>query len=837
MPSFPFSIETQKAIFVLFIQSQKKGGDCMRKILCAVKVIAIIAFLNLSVVGQESPATYPTLSPELLNKVQTVPQGAPWQVAPGKPWIHIQLGSFHALVEMLDTVIRESLPPEAVPPPVAQALKSPSPTLIMLGKVLDIAEEECTEENLARRFGINPREPISLTFYPGNPTRAFLLSLPLENTEWLSRMRIWKSIHYTTLPGDVPVLEVVFRRPHSPTFYLLTAPDRIYLTCETSIAVALAQEEPQARFGQDQYVAQAMKQIGPKDFIILVNGQLARIGAMQTSIVKLAADTFLSQWLHRHIIQQSQRMPKEAREVIDLGLIQRLGIHGREELVSYLRAFAMGTVDWILEEISGSLVGCQYFSFSVHLDAHYPELGFALYSSTLNDRKYGRPFSKTAVQNILEKIQSQYTILKVTGQKPQIDHWRLWKRWIQAIQARLDLYGLDSPFFNRLARTITGLESGPTVEQKARWIACFCTPAYPFPNPTKYNSLREYLFQFRSPQWTWIHVADGLNMARFAQILQAQVKCAEQNKTAVAELLGVEQTWRSPFHLHYQFVRGPVQGPIHTFIQETRWTTDWGLCDFDQHEFISRKIYHAQTINNLLIYEKRLYPSTWLKECTLQENGSWIPALQKLWDRVPNQMQQLVLVRVLPLLPEYVDWLAKMEQLLRRELDMYLQQCREIWAQYPDNPEARRKALAEVLMPEFVASLNYNPEQDRLYLVLPGWWVYPRPRFIPVFQKLLKDYRTLAPNIGGGVGYVRIKDGQYEIRWIQNLDSLTRLIFTTTKKLAEIMQDETAQKDFLSRWHCPGDRSPRLLKEIFIPNVRYLGMIEAGRRTLKTRKP
>ena len=143
--------------------------------------------------------------------------------------------------------------------------------------------------------------------------------------------------------------------------------------------------------------------------------------------------------------------------------------------------------------------------------------------------------------------------------------------------------------------------------------------------------------------------------------------------------------------------------------------------------------------------------------------------------------------RVLQHLPECVDWIGELESHLHAEAQEYLEKAQDA-VDSSSNLEAAKHEIRGMKMPLIIGSVNINPQTKKVYALLPTGnmpLVLPRPKVVPLVQKLFEDYAAQADNVGGGLVYTKVSDESYQVAMMQSTAAITTLTRTVGNALFE----------------------------------------------------
>jgi hypothetical protein len=245
---------------------------------------------------------------------------------------------------------------------------------------------------------------------------------------------------------------------------------------------------------------------------------------------------------------------------------------------------------------------------------------------------------------------------------------------------------------------------------------------------------------------------------------------------------------QKPWILHQnRFQMSPLDGGVTRYTRESVWTSHSGIFGYDQHELVNRKVVNARRVGDYLVYHRGAQASSWLAGLEANQSRQIVPGVIDLLDRVPEGANYVSVLRVLQDLPQWVGWIGAMESRLHADAHKYLQKAQAAVDSSSDLEAAKYK-IRGMKMPLVIGSVNIHPETNQVYALLPTGNMplkLPRPKIIPLVEKLFEDYAAQADSVGGSLVYTKVSDESCQFAMLQSTSALTTLTRTVGNALFE----------------------------------------------------
>ena len=208
---------------------------------------------------------------------------------------------------------------------------------------------------------------------------------------------------------------------------------------------------------------------------------------------------------------------------------------------------------------------------------------------------------------------------------------------------------------------------------------------------------------------------------------------------------------------------------------------------------MNRKVVYARRVGDYLVYHRGVQASPWLAGLKSRQSGQIAPGVVDLLDRVPEGANYVSIQRVLQNLPRWVDWIGALESRLHIDAQKYLEKAQAA-VDNSRNLEAAKHTIRGMKMPMIIGSVNIHPETKQVYALLPSGHLplmLPRPKVVPLVQKLFEDYAAQADSVGSSLVYTKVSDESCQFAMLQSTEALTTLTRTVGNILCSVSKTST----------------------------------------------
>ncbi len=744
-----------------------------------------------------------------------VPSASALELLPRGALLHMQLNGLLPVVEGLEGILKAAAPMKALPPDAQNLLQTPNPLLALVG--FQNFGAPLDETQVAERFGISPRETATVSLYVGDPRRMFVISLPIARTEALAGLLTGilqpQQVEKVQL-GEGAGLRIVPREGPVPELYLTCSEKRAFLCGDRGLAQALHALPGGERMGADEFLTRAMAETASQHLavvcdprmikpIVLQLGQLQPIGMM---LLRQKKQEFLKQ------------LPREARQQMEQQFRAQFGVENLEQFTEYLDAVVDVTSRQLLDYVTNQMLAFEGICLDARLDAQFPGMSLRLYSQKFQSDSSTAALPKQDLVKALRWVGSDFSSIAATGRRPAPQAAPGLRKWVEAVREQFAAKGLKSSWFDRFATLLAETQAVEPMESRVPWTLSVNAPVDPQPDLAKAPSLTAYFRDLHFPVRRTVKIVPEATQAFFERALEAETEVRNRNRELAVEFN--RQTARQePWFDHQNRLSAlDLDSGIRRLVMESAWRTHGGLFGYDQHELVNRRWFYARQVNGYLVYHQGGSNADWLRSLDDAPEGELTPAVRKLLERTPGDVNQFEIHRTLQVLPAFVDWLAALENRIHADLEAYLVKARKVVAE-ASSPDEARSQLASLPMPELLYAVNRAPASGEVYLTLPGNLRFPRERVVPFIQEILAGYSQAASDVGGSLCYSRVSNGVCQVTVLQSTEALTRLISTVGDTLAEKYLASPERLQQLNRAVWSGeDGNPEAFEQVLVAN-------------------
>ena len=723
------------------------------------------------VVGRSEPNTEP------LFRNHGLPSGSSMEVLPQGAIVHVQLSNPYQTVANLEGLAKTLIPLDAVPPDAQQLLQSEHPLLTLFG--MQTIQAPLTEENVAENFGLASKKPLSLSLYMGDPRRMFVVSIPSTNLPalggFLKNILQVKSVEEITL-ADKPAIRMALSKTNIMNELYVVCSDQAAFICgDRSMAIALHNTPVAQRLNQDLFMRRVSEKLAGQDIGILFNPGLLKTFLVQAQQFR----TLAVPMIQAQRVQLLKQIKPEVKAQIELQLRQQFGIRDIDEFADYAECVVVATYLAGGDVLSKELIAFEGVCITASLDPKYPQINAMVYSQDFQPDQYTKPLPLKEVRDAIQWFGQHTKHFSAKGKQPLPHASTFCAAWLKQLKTTMDTKGLTSPLLDKYQEMLAHQPQSQPLQTKAPWILTAYVPLNPAPRIDDFQSLDAYLKalskQSPFPLFSPVKIIPGQGLdfldASFKESTQISNEQEKLSRDFWQDVTG-KTGWLDH---NNRYSTGDLPGGLKKYTLESAYTTHSGLFGYDQHEWVNRSTFAARALEGYLVYHQGTRNIDWLANLDKTRKPGLTPAVSKLLDRLPQDVNYFSLKQPLAYLPGIVNWLAGMEKLAHNDLEAYLAKAREI-QQKTSDPKDLEKQLAALKIPGLVSSLNRDETTGEFYCLLPGGATFPRAKMAPVLQTLIADYASKASQFGGRMVYSRVQPGVYEVSIVHNTEGIAALI-------------------------------------------------------------
>jgi hypothetical protein len=760
--------------------------------------LLLLTFVCLLTLGYSGTVEAKGLNVEQLAD-QGLPSGPACDVLPGPgALIHLQFHDLLSILEGIEDILVAGIPDKAAPPDVQQLLQTEHPLLTLLG--MKTLQQPLTSEVLEQTTGINARGTIGLTLYLGDPRRMFILSLPTRSREplvpLLNAALQPSDIEEVSVGGQKAIRVISQRIKFLPEIYLVSSSDTLYLCGDRSLVQALYLTPTAQRFGQDPFMSRALPATETKQVRMVLNPAMAKPLVLQLQGISMIAKMMIPQQRAALL----ERIPQEAKEQIEMQMRMQLGVRDLDQLVDYAECMLIATMEQLIDFISGRMLAFEGFTMATNLQDGFVEFNASMHSSRFKAETCTKSVPMDEVKRALAWLGTDYQSFTVSGKKLQPKASPILSAWAKRVQKQCEMKKVAWPGLVRFVEMLDELKPVPRVESQTPWIISTRAPLHPAPSLKDAASLEDYFVSLELPVYRSIKITPDQGRDFLENCFREETEVLNKNR----ELK-------------------PLNGGVTRYTRESVWTSHSGIFGYDQHALVNRKVVYARRVGDYLVYHRGAQASSWLAGLESSQSSRVAPGVIDLLDRVPEGANYVSVQRVLQHLPRWVGWVGELESHLHTDVNKYLEKAQA--AVDSSDLETAKHTIQGMKMPIIIGSVNIHPETKQVYALLPTGnmpLMLPRPKVIPLVEKLFEDYASQADSVGGSLIYTKVSDESCQFAMLQSTEALTTLTRTVGNALFEnYLATQERQSQFQHQIMTQRDGDATAFDEVIVRNPQW----------------
>lgn len=783
--------------------------------------LLLMMLVSLLVLGQWAVVGAQGLEAQQLAD-RGLPAGAARDVLPGGAVLHLQVHDLLSVVEGVEEILVAGVPEKAMPPEIQELLQTEHPLLTLLG--MQTVQQPLTAELLGQMTGIDTRRTISLTLYMGDPRRTFILTVPAQYREplvpLLNAALEPSEVQEVTIGETTAVRMVSETLPFLPELYLVSSSDTVFICGDRSLVSALRNTPAGQRLGKDPFMSRALPATEEKQLRLVLNPATIKPFAMQLQGLGMMAKSMIPQGR----AQLMQQLPREAREQIEMQLRMNLGVRDLDQFVDYVECVLTATMDMVLEGVSARMMAFEGFEMTASLHGGLVEFGTTIHSSRFQAETSTQVVPIDQVKKTLAWLGPQYQSFTVTGRQAQPKQAPIISAWAKRVQQQCQMRGLPWPGLARYIAMLDALKPVPVVESRTPWVLTTRAPLQPAPSLAEAASLEAYLVSLELLVYRPVKITPDQGRDFLESCFREEVSALNENRRLGLEFANTIQPQKPFFLRENRFDATSMDGGITRYTRESSWATRGGIFGYDQHELVNRKVVYARRVGDYLVYHRGVMPSSWLGGLKARQSGAIAPGVAGLLDRVPEGANYVSVQRWLQDLPGCIDWIGQLESRLHADVMKYLEQAQAAVDSSGNLDDAIYK-IQGMKVPIIIGSVNIDPTTKKVYAILPtgdAAFVLPRPKVVPLVQKLLADYEAKADSLGGSLVYTKVGGGACQFSMMQDTAALTMLTKTVGNALFEnYLGSEEGQARLRQSLNARRDWDRSVFDEVVVRNPQW----------------
>ncbi len=723
--------------------------------------------------------------------------------------VHLRANNLALLLENIDSFLTSFVPEKAVPPELQPFLESPHPFLAFL--TTQMLGQEMSVNALSSMFGIAFNAPVSLSFYPMEPDRGFVLSVPIADAQGFtgSVQNILQPVSFELESSEG--LNYYSIEPNS-----FELPDRIYLVSSDTMAFfcgSLQTAQMLANSGVDKLNANPLHSKGldkyaEHDLLLLLSPAFIR------PQIPMMKDSFADalEPLYQQLRYAIAQIPPEHRIMIDMRLRWELDVEDLEQLLEFVEAYSSAFfhvgLDWgarWLQELDG-------LALAIDLDQTIQQASVTLYSQGTRPEDFAASLPVAEIKEALADLPGSKNAVNIVGQATPCLPSRFFQDVLIAAERELKQRGLPLQAFSALKNFSAERQQISPLEFKTPWTIgtmLRTSKAISWEEFESVPELFEMILEFPSlmPLLMKVNMIPETDKDALKAYFTEKADMKSRNAEAFQDFRGQLPVSPPLFDMRSEFYSQDFDDGVTALIFENIYGTRRGYFGYQEHELINRRIMLSENKNGYTyIYD--WLPDEEIQNALMQtESEALSPAALELFDLVPPDANSVKMLKTLPALSNLLYTLSNIESIAFRELDQFLDEANTILEGIDEDGVEEALIEAGLDIPFLVLSLKRD-EEGSIYCVLPGGLHYPRPALMPVVQELFQDFNEGIGKLGGSLVFSVVRPGEMESTAFQRSDALALLVKTLSNNVFEKYLSTPEGMDLLfSQLMHPKDRA------------------------------
>ncbi len=748
----------------------------------------------------------------------------PENVLPSNAIVHAQIKNPLDILFQAEGFAKNTIPEHLAPPPVQGLLQQEHPLLTVLG--MQMGGQPIDPAKLEKDTGLDLDADITLSVYPGDPTKFFILSIGLTDAEkFMHNAQHVKGplqVESVSIGGHDMIKANVRMGPLKNCFGLASG-NRLYLSGEPSLLLLLKDTQGYSRLSEDPHMSDVIQKAKDLDVFVSVHPGLAKPLFSQVGFFKYLPISLLSQQKQTLLNQ----IPENERKVIDAQIRMQLPVSGLEELLNYGECVVTAVYQSAYDSISSGAESFEGITLGIRAKSLTPGLTFMVHAGGQDAEKITRPIPLNELKSALSSFPAQANQWSAVGQLPNKVPSAWVTKTLEKMHQLMEAKNLRTGWLEKIKEMHVDQVLLQPMESQSDWTLKVAAKVKDTPNPKDHDSFKSFFTAWTEeqyqPAYRQVVITPDSDPNLLNQHLEQKKYVLEESRKQAYELL--EPYQRNGWIDQVYRVESQKRGhDITELTWENVWLTKSGLFGFNQHELIHRKVYLAREVGDHLVYHQDSGDNEWLQDFEWQ-SGSKLPrSAETLLDMVPEGAHSISFLKLNDTLPALIHGLASMEALAHRDIQGYLEKV-ESALDGIDHKDAVavNKAIARIPFSPLLASVNRNPENGEIYGLLPGDIAFPRPRIAPLLEDVIEDYEAVAKDVGGIMTYAKHHDTTCEFGILNHTGGISSLIKIVGNTLAKnYIKNPEGMQSLMMKAMSPMDMNPEKSKQSILRNPQWL---------------
>ncbi|MBT5928426.1 MAG: hypothetical protein HOH33_17630 [Verrucomicrobia bacterium] len=749
----------------------------------------------------------------------------PENVLPSNAIVHAQIKNPLDLLFQIETFAKNTIPGELAPPPVQGLLQEEHPLLTVLG--MQMGGKPLDPAVLEKDTGLDLDADITLTLYPGDPSKFFILSVGLTDSEKFivnaNAMKGPVKVETVSIGGHDMIKANVQMGPLKYCFGLASG-NRLYLSGEPSLLLLLKDSEGYSRLSEDPHMSDVIRKADDLDIFVTVHPGLAKPLFSQVGFFKYLPISLLSQQKQTFLNQ----IPEKEREMIDAQIRMQLPLSGVEELLDYAECVVTALYQSVFDSLSSSAGSFEGITLGIRANSLTPGLTFMMHAGEQDEKNITQPIPLNELKSALAGFPSQANQWSAVGKTPK----KVPSVWITKTMDRMNILmetkGLRTGWLKQIRKLHVDQLLLQPMESQTDWMLKVGAKVKKTPQLKDYDSLKTFFTDWTTqqyqPAYRQVVIAPDHGPSLLSDYLTQQKHVLDEGHKQAMEFVKSFQGQGSWIDQIYRVDAQETGRGVSEHTWENVWRTKSGLFGFNEHELIHRRVYLAREVDDYLVYHQDSGDQTWLEDFEWQ-SGSKLPgSAETLLDIVPEGSHSISFIKLNELLPTLIHGLSDAESLAHRDIHSYLEAVKGALENVDANDEkAVSKAVSSIPFSPLLAAVNRDAETGQVYGLLPGNIAFPRPKLAPLLEDVIEDYEAVAKNVGGIMTYAKHHDNTCEFGIIHHTGGVSALIKTVGNTLAKnYIKNPEGMQTLMTKAMTPMDMNPEKLNQTIHKNPQWL---------------
>jgi len=752
----------------------------MKRIFSILIVCLVTCIIPFVAGAQQDETQIPVLLSTGISTTET-----PEDILPTGAVAYLRANNILKLMENLDSLLTTFVPKNALPPDFQPLFESAQPFIAFLGMQIFGQPVELSE--IPNLLGIALDRPVSLAFYPMEPDKGFILSVPIAHPTVAAGI-----VQETLRPrmveqgaiGDVNYFQVVPAIPDMPrNIFILASETTAFFCGSLDVAQMLVNSVNMGIITTDPGMAKGIKKYENRDLSLVISPGFIKLHlpSLKPQLAGILAPAF------QEIRAGVDAIPPAERLMIDARLRLELGVESLEQLVDYAEAYSSGLYRVLLEKGLELLTNLDGLTLALDIEEKFQNTSLTLFSQAIEIENLTQPLPLETIRHALAALPGDKSTLFALGKVPEAGFSTFVSAILTAIEEELKNRGLALDVFFAFKDYYLAKQYVSPLASKVDWTVKTLIPAAEKTDFSQFNSTWELL------KYTVDRISGGPFLFSLTFMPSTSNGLIEQYFTEKAEILTQngqlygEMRAKLPikqpfFDCSSQFHPEDAGENVKKLTFENIYTTRRGFFGYQQHELINRRI---MFYNKLAEYDI-VYDAV-ADEAQMENLLSMHPVPQaaaKLLELAPEGTNGLSLFRTLHFLSDLLNILNGVEDLIHHELDSFLAKTQEIIDTHGEEEIEEKLLEARLDLPLLMMSLQLD-EDGKVYCLLPGGLYYPRPKVLPKAKELFVDFLETASEIGGSASFMAVRQGEFELSSVQSTEALAFLGQTVVNNFFE----------------------------------------------------